>query len=42
MASHDLKTVEGVYTDFRSRREALLQALTVDAEEFSRQCDPGL
>ncbi|KAJ7550908.1 hypothetical protein O6H91_07G124400 [Diphasiastrum complanatum] len=40
MASHDLKPVEGVYTDFRRRREALLKALTVDAEEFSRQCDP--
>ncbi|XP_035539175.1 PHD finger protein ALFIN-LIKE 5-like [Juglans regia] len=33
-------TVEKVFWDFRGRRTGILKALTTDAEEFYRQCDP--
>ncbi|KAJ7566471.1 hypothetical protein O6H91_02G104700 [Diphasiastrum complanatum] len=34
------RTVEHVFKDYKARRAAMLRALTVDVEEFSRQCDP--
>ncbi|NP_001316500.1 alfin1-like PHD domain-containing protein [Solanum lycopersicum] len=34
------RTVEEVFSDFKSRRAALIKALTTDVEKFYQQCDP--
>ncbi|KAK2452772.1 PHD finger protein ALFIN-LIKE 4 [Trifolium repens] len=34
------RTVEEVFRDFKGRRAALINALTIDVEEFYQQCDP--
>ncbi|KAG6384292.1 hypothetical protein SASPL_155903 [Salvia splendens] len=35
------RTVWEVFGDYNGRRMALIKALTIDAKEFIRQCDPG-
>ncbi|AES67803.1 putative chromatin regulator PHD family [Medicago truncatula] len=34
------RTVEQIFDDFKSRRTGIIKALTVDVEDFYRQCDP--
>ncbi|XP_055816452.1 PHD finger protein Alfin1-like [Solanum dulcamara] len=34
------RTVEEVFSDFKSRRVALIKALTTEVEKFYQQCDP--
>ncbi|KMZ62290.1 PHD finger protein ALFIN-LIKE 5 [Zostera marina] len=34
-------TVEDVYRDFKGRRAGMIKALTVDVEDFFKQCDPA-
>ncbi|KFK26283.1 hypothetical protein AALP_AA8G227200 [Arabis alpina] len=39
-AHYNPRTVEEVFSDFKSRRSAIVRALTTDVEEFFQQCDP--
>ncbi|CAL0305757.1 unnamed protein product [Lupinus luteus] len=39
-AMHNPRSVEEVFTDFKSRRTAIIKALTIDVEDFFHQCDP--
>ncbi|KAE8693605.1 PHD finger protein ALFIN-LIKE 4 [Hibiscus syriacus] len=39
-ASYNPRTVEEVFRDFKGRRAAMIKALTLDVEEFYKQCDP--
>ncbi|XP_059662032.1 uncharacterized protein LOC132308078 isoform X1 [Cornus florida] len=34
------RTVEEVFRDFKGRRAGIIKALTINVEEFHRQCDP--
>ncbi|XP_058748928.1 PHD finger protein ALFIN-LIKE 3-like [Vicia villosa] len=34
------RSVEDIFEDFKSRRAGIIKALTVDVEDFYRQCDP--
>ncbi|MED6221679.1 PHD finger protein ALFIN-LIKE 4 [Stylosanthes scabra] len=38
--TYNPRTVEEVFRDFKSRRTALIKALTTDVDEFFKQCDP--
>ncbi|CAM8970530.1 unnamed protein product [Rhodiola kirilowii] len=37
---HKSRRVEDVFYDFKGRRAGIIKALTIDCEEFFRQCDP--
>ncbi|KAK4481974.1 hypothetical protein RD792_012889 [Penstemon davidsonii] len=39
-AAYNSRTVEEVFKDFKGRRAGVVKALTTDAEEFYKQCDP--
>ncbi|EER97523.1 hypothetical protein BDA96_02G388800 [Sorghum bicolor] len=39
-SGYNPRTVEEVFRDFKGRRAGIIRALTTDAEDFFKQCDP--